>query len=162
MRPARFPFSNLLIASLLFFASGTRQIIRAEEAPIAIKIADAATHVTAAQVNLSVENLKVVKGELVGNYSISVPLLKSKFEKGRIILPLSKELQAYIRNGGTVTGSGIAEEGSQTGSRKIDARFSAYDDDTNGGSLRLTIDTGERVMVFDSSYQVSGIDLAAD
>lgn len=156
MRPFRFFSFRLLLALLLFAGIGGIRNLSAEEEPIGVDVADAATYVTAAKVNLSVGTMRVVEGKLLGTYSINVPLMKSKFEKGRIILPLSQDLEAYMRKGGTVSGKGIAEEGSQRGDRKIDARFSPIESTTNGGRIRLTIDTGRRILVFDSTYRVNG------
>ena len=156
MRSFRLSFLRLSIATLLLAGIGGIQNLRAEEESIAVDVADAVTYVQVAKINLSVGTMTVDKGKLLGTYSINVPLLKSKSEKGRIILPLLKDLDAYVRNGGSISGEGIAEEGSQRGHRKIDVRFSPCDSATKGGRIQLTIDTGKRILEFESTYQLSG------
>lgn len=149
-------FLRVSVAALILTGIGGVQNLRAGKEPIVVDVADAVTYVKLAKVNLSVGTMTVVNGKLVGTYSIDVPLMKSKYEKGRIILPLSKDLEDLVRKGGSVTGKGVAEEGSQSGDRKIDARFGSYDSETKGGRILLTIDTGKRILEFDSTYHLSG------
>jgi hypothetical protein len=127
--------------------------LQAEEA-FSVKVADAVTYVNVAKVNLTVGKMSFDGGKLLGTYAIQVPLMKSKGENGRIVLPLLQGVEDYARDGGSISGEGIVE-GKQDERRRIDVRFSPCDDETQEGRIDLTIDTGARILQFKSTYHLS-------
>ncbi|MEM8953380.1 MAG: hypothetical protein AAGD22_04430 [Verrucomicrobiota bacterium] len=149
----RFGATMILAAGLLWFSTAY-----GEESEVIIDVADASTHVNLARVNLKVGKMSFVDGKLVGNYAIDVPLMSSKSERGRIILPLIESVGVYAREGGTIKGEGIAE-GKDEKPRQISVVFSPCDNEMQEGGIQLKIDTGARILEFESTYQLSGEDL---
>lgn len=156
MRSFRFTTFPVSLAALLLTGFGGGQSLWAEDEPLAVAVADTSTSVNIAKVYLSVGAMSVDDGQLVGTYSINVPLRQSKSEKGLITLPMEKELVAYLRHGGTLSGEGLSKENNPDGKRRIDARFSAFDSETKTGRIHLTIETSQRVLEFDSTYTLTG------
>ncbi len=151
-----------LIAACIFLGTGIcgLQHVSAEEAAVSVEVADAVTYVNLAKVNLTVGKMTPAEGNLLGTYWIKVPLLKSQSETGRIVLPMLKDVDDYVRSGGSLSGKGTAE-GKENGHRKIDARFGPYDHEAKEGLIELTIDTGARILVFKSTYHLRGDGLIA-
>ncbi len=121
-----------------------------------VEVADTSTYVRVAKVNLNVGTMSAAGGDLIGTYSIKVPMMESKSEEGRITLPLGKGLKTYLENGGTITGKGVSSKDIADNQRKIEARFSPYDAEAKQGKIHLTIETSLRVLEFDSTYTLSG------
>lgn len=155
MRPFRSPLFPTFLAALFLANPGSVQILRAESDEISVKVADTATYVKVAKVDLTVDTMTVHDGNLIGTYSIDVPLMKSKSEKGQITLPLSQNLMTYLENGGTISGKGVSEKEIEDKDRKIEARFSPYDSGAKEGRIHLTIETSLRILEFDSTYTLT-------
>lgn len=147
---------------MVFLVAGVAiaPMVGAEESELSIDVADSSTYVNLARVDLEVGEMSFVDGKLVGNYAIDVPLLSSKSERGRIILSLLEEVEIYARDGGTIVGEGIAE-GKDEKPRKITVAFSPWDSETEKGGIQLKIDTGERILEFESTYHLATEDLLA-
>lgn len=148
---------------MLLASFGGQQPLRAdenptEEGPLVVAVADSSTYVKIARVDLAVGAMSVDDGQLVGTYSIDVPLRTSKSEKGRITLPMDRALAIYLRNGGTLSGEGLSDKDLEDRKRRIEARFSPFDAETKTGRIHLTIETSLRVLEFDSTYTLSDPD----
>ncbi len=153
------PISLRVSLVVTFIAGWTALPTQADESDrLVVQVADTATYVSIAKINLSVGAMSVEEGDLVGTYSIDVPLQKSKSEDGQITLPLRQPLATYLRDGGTLSGKGLSTKVIEDNQRKIKARFSDYDPQSKIGKIHLTIETSLRTMEFDSTYTVSGQD----
>jgi len=118
-------------------------------------VEDAVTRVMVARVHLSVGDLILKDGELVGSYAIEVPLKRSKDETGRLSLQLEDSFINYMKRGGTLQGVGRSDKVTN-GERGIVCEVIPSQDDPLRGELRLHIDTGNRVMHFKTRYEVRG------
>lgn len=113
------------------------------------RIDDAKTRVSIASVKLSVSDLKPEDGNLVGEYTIEVPLMSSKNDKGRIVLPLSENMDHLGANGGVLTGQAISyQEGKKP--NEIVCEIRPHEDQ----KILLDITTPERVLKFTSRYLI--------
>ncbi len=155
MRPNRSFSARLTLAVLLFAGACFDQSLRAESDSVTVKVADTSTYVQIAKVDLTVDTMSVADGNLVGTYSIDVPLMKSKSEEGQITLPLSQDLRTYLETGGTISGQGVSTKNIEDRNRKIAAKFSPYDSESKTGRIHLTIETSLRVLEFDSTYTLT-------
>ena len=86
-------------------------------------------------------------GQLVGDYSISVPLKKSKNDSGRIVLPIDIPLHEIGEAGGTLRGKAYSNK-NNTKPNLIVCEIGPL---TNK-DIRLAITTEHRTLNFDSSY----------
>lgn len=154
MLSIRFPIRRIAAWILLVTGMGGIQNLPAEEGTVSVEVEDTVTYVRLAKVNLTVGKMTQTKGNLLGTYSINVPILKSQCETGRIVLPLLKDVSDYAQSGGSLSGKGTAE-GKKDASRKIEARFGPYNHEAKEGHIQLTIDTGERILEFKSTYHLS-------
>ncbi len=143
--------TNILAANFVFLA-GAQALA---DSPTIVTVADTSTYVSIARVDLAVGAMSVDAGQLVGTYSIDVPLRQSKSEKGRITLPLTGDLKTYLEAGGTLSGKGVSAKKIDDNTRKIKARFSPYDAESKEGRIHLTIETSQRTFEFDSTYTLS-------
>ncbi len=141
-------FATLLLLGLIPRADAD---LTADPATL-VKVADTSTRVNIAKVNLVVGEMSVSDGQLVGTYAIDVPLRQTKSEKGQITLPLDRTLATYLQAGGTLTGKGVSEKNIDDNTRRIEARFSPYDQESKQGRIHLTIETSLRTLEFDSTY----------
>jgi hypothetical protein len=116
------------------------------------RIEDAKSRVSIASVNLSVGDLSEVNGQLVGDYTIEVPLMQSKNDRGRIILPLSTSIAELGRTGGTLIGQSISHK-ENTSPNKIVCQVIPQKDQT----ILLAITTDQRTIKFTSRYKVIGL-----
>lgn len=112
------------------------------------QIADARTFVKFFPVRLSVSDLTVEDGYLVGDYTIKVMLLSSESDHGRIVLPITAGVDHLQNNGGVLEG--------RYSSRKNSARGSIICKIFPGEKqqLRLTIEAGSRTLDFRSEYTI--------
>ncbi|MGC1480423.1 MAG: hypothetical protein WA771_07960 [Chthoniobacterales bacterium] len=145
----------IAIYALGLSALAGRTAHAAPDAISAVEVADTSTRVQVAKVSLSVGTMTARDGNLVGTYSITVPLMESKSETGQIVLPLTKNLASYVQDGGSLTGTGVSAKDSEDGNRKIEARFSPVDPATNQGRINLQIQTSQRTLEFDSTYRIA-------
>lgn len=113
------------------------------------RIEDAKSRVSIASVNLSVGDLAAVDGQLVGDYSIHVPLMQSKNDHGRIVLPLHVSIAELGEKGGILTGQSISHK-NETSPNRIVCEVLPLKDQT----ILLAITTEDRTIKFTSRYKV--------
>ena len=156
----RFPHLLLLLLSVASLGAAQLEIAKiAEIAEIAnmaegfenavFRIEDAKSRVSIASVKLSVGDLAAVDGQLVGDYSIRVPLMESKNDHGRIVLPLHVSIAELGEKGGTLTGQSISHK-KDTTPNKIVCQVIPQKDQT----ILLAITTDRRTIEFTSRYEV--------
>lgn len=121
-------------------------------------VADASTRVLIATVNLSIGDLQLEGGDaprLTGSYSIEVPIRSSKDESGEMILELDRAFTDYLVEGGVLRGQGFSDlrPGAQ---RSITCSIEPNSEDPRRGALEIEIDTGNRKLVFATTYEVYG------
>lgn len=113
------------------------------------RINDAKTRVSIASVQLSVSDLKPEGGNLVGEYTINVPLMKSKNDKGKIVLPLDLNMDSLDAEGGVLRGLAISyKEG-----KKPNPIICEIIPEQNQKIL-LNIKTSDRTLKFASRYSI--------
>lgn len=112
-------------------------------------IEDAKTHIGIASVKLSVGELTPEDGNLVGEYRIRVPLMKSKNDTGRIVLPLDTSIEELGSNGGTLRGKAYSHK-EDTQPNLIVCEITPHD----GQTIFLAITTEDRTIKFKSRYRV--------
>jgi len=156
MQQSRVASFRVSLAALVLSGFCGQLMLHAEEGATSVAVADTSTFVNIAKVYLSVGSMTVDDGQLVGSYSIDVPLRKSKSEKGSIKLALKKDIGSYLSEGGTISGEGQSDKKIEDNKRRIDARFSPFDPAKNSGRIELTIETSQRVLKFESTYTLSG------
>ena len=123
-----------------------------------IRVEDTGCRILIADVHLKIGDLFFERGEtpsLTGTYDIRVPLRSSKNETGGLILPLEEPLAVYFRDGGTITGRGKSFQRPDA-KRVITCHVKPDEAEPRNGRLRLEIDTGKRVMEFETTYTVMG------
>ncbi len=128
---------------------GLLGILRAQAQDSSFKIDDCKTRVSIAAVNLTVGELTEVDGQLVGDYSIKVPLKQSKNETGRIVLPLSISVNELRTNGGTLTGHAYSSIEGKPPNTIVCEILPQKDH-----SIRLAITTPHRTLNFKSHYEI--------
>jgi len=107
-----------------------------------LSIAPATTRVGMVKVVLEVDQLELRDNRLQGTYNIRVPMLPVLNDRGRIDLELDAPLDKTIAGLGEIRGSGHSE---------LDGRIHAVICEFGeNGDLRLIIDTGKRVLKFNS------------
>ncbi len=118
---------------------------------LTFNIEDTKCRVGIASVKLSVSTLKPEDGYLVGEYSIVVPLMSSKNDKGRIILPLNNNSVGDIgENGGVLHGQAISYKEGKTANAIICEVLPL-----KNKTILLEITTDDRTLEFKSNYTVS-------
>lgn len=123
-----------------------------------VRVGDTGTRVLIAEVRLSIGDLVLDDAEapaLTGTYSIEVPLRSSKNETGGMVLPLDKSLKTYFEEGGTLRGRGISYK-RPGAKRTITCEVFPNEANPRVGRLHLEIETENRVMQFDTTYEVVG------
>lgn len=123
-----------------------------------VAVADTDTRVLIARVNLKIGNLVLSPGEkpaLTGTYEIRVPLRSSKDEVGGMVLPLDQSIEHYLREGGVLTGKGQSFNPPHN-QRQIVCKIHPASEGERSGVLHLSVDTGNRVMEFETTYRVVG------
>lgn len=113
------------------------------------RIEDAKSRVSIASVKLSVSDLKPEDGNLVGEYTIEVPLFNSKNDHGTIILPLDISMENLGVKGGTLRGKAISHKDSQTANRIVCRIFPGDEQ-----FIELDITTDNRTIQFESRYTI--------
>jgi hypothetical protein len=123
-----------------------------------IAVADTECRVLIAQVNLKIGDLTLAGDadpSLSGNYFIDVPIRQSKSESGSMSLPLERPIEEYLRDGGVLQGRGISFKNPEA-TRLITCQIVPDPELLREGTIHLSIDTGKRVMEFESTYAVEG------
>ena len=113
------------------------------------RIEDAKSRVSFASVKLSVSDLKPEDGNLVGKYTIEVPLMKSKGDHGKIILPLDINMDNLDVTGGTLRGEAISFKENKNPNSIVCRIFPG-----EGRSIELDITTDDRTIQFESRYTI--------
>jgi hypothetical protein len=113
------------------------------------RIEDTKTRVSIASVKLSVSDLKPEDGNLVGEYTILVPLMQSKNDKGKIVLPLEFSMDELGSKGGTLRGQAISYKEGTTPNLII---CEIIPDENQ--KIRLDITTDDRTLQFKSRYSI--------
>ncbi|MEM1222805.1 MAG: hypothetical protein AAGH40_08580 [Verrucomicrobiota bacterium] len=123
----------------------------------AFTIEDSRCYVGIAKVLLSVSELKKEDGYLVGDYTLNVPLIKSKSDFGRIKLPVESTFNDLKENGGVLIGKAYSRlaEGKIN---KIVCEIIPSEDQ----SIRLAITTDKRTINFVSRYTIVEKSLLGD
>ena len=116
---------------------------------LAFRIEDSKTRVGIASVNLSVSELKPINGELIGYYEIEVPLMSSKNDSGRIVLPLDQSVKDLGKKGGVLKGTAYSEKNKDQ-LNKIVCEIKPLDKK----AIFLAITTPDRTLHFESKYTV--------
>lgn len=147
----RFALLILLLFSLA--PSGASEIQSANLAEgyenAVFRIEDSKSRVSLASVKLSVGDLAAIDGQLIGYYDIQVPLMQSKNDQGRIVLPLHMSIAELGRNGGTLVGQSISHK-KDTTPNIIVCQVIPQKDQT----ILLAITTDDRTIKFTSRYEV--------
>jgi|GEM_PF-637746 len=118
---------------------------------LVFQIEDSKSRVGIASVNLSVGALTHENGNLTGEYTIDVPLMQSKNDKGRIVLPLLDNTVSQLgEEGGILRGRAISEiEGNEPS--LIVCKIIPKKDQ----AIVLAITTSKRTLNFQSRYKIS-------
>jgi len=144
----------ICLALLLF---GQAPIFAKQSAPavdpawegMAIRIEDSRAFVGIAPVYLSVSKLKPEGGNLVGTYSIKVPLKTSKNDRGKIVLPLDSKVSVLGSKGGVLKGKAHSHTEEGTINDIICVILPEKDQ-----AIKLAITTKKRTISFNSRYTV--------
>jgi len=113
------------------------------------RIEDTKTRVSVASVKLSVSDLKPEDGNLVGEYTIQVPLMQSKNDKGKIVLPLDASMDELSAKGGILRGQAISYKEGTTPNAIV---CEIIPDDNQ--MILLDITTDDRTLQFESRYSI--------
>lgn len=149
-------FCNLLpiITALVLPLQGSQQRQISESkleawSDFAFRIEDSKTRVGIASVNLVVSELKPIDGQLIGYYSIEVPLMRSKNDSGRIVLPIDMPVEELGKKGGVLTGTAYSKRDASK-RNKIVCEIRPHENK----AILLAITTSERTLHFESKYTV--------
>lgn len=137
----------LAFISVSAFATEAQPLSQKETSDLAFKIEDSKSYVGIAAVKLSVSELVQEDGQLVGDYTINVPLKKSKNDTGRIVLPIDIPLDQLGEQGGTLRGKAYSDKEG----KKPNLIVCKIGPLTNK-DIKLAITTENRTLKFDSSY----------
>jgi len=114
-------------------------------------IDDTKCRVGIASVKLSIGELISEDGNLVGEYTIVVPLIGSKNDRGRIVLPLNGNTVSEIgANGGTFKGKAFSYKEGKTPNNIVCHVLPLKDQ-----KILLRITTDDRTLNFESNYSIS-------
>lgn len=113
------------------------------------QIEDSKTRVSIASVKLSVSDLKPEGDKLVGEYTIKVPLMESKNDQGKIVLPLDRTMQEIENEGGILRGQAISYKVDKTPKAIVCEILPEQDQ-----KILLQITTLDRILKFESKYSI--------
>ena len=106
-------------------------------------------------VKLDVDRLVLVGDKLVGEYSIRVPLKSSKDENGRLELCAVDPVGDFAASGAKLVGFAYPLDKEGEAPRNVTAVAKPSPDGSSGrGVLLLEIDTGTRVLGFETEYRI--------
>lgn len=117
-----------------------------------ILIEESRTRVFFFSVYLTVGEIVEKDKQLHGAYRIRVPSSSSDNEEGQVILELETPLQEIMTKGGTVKGKGISTKAKHP-ERIIICEFTPDSKQPHTGKVRMTVDTSDRVLRFNSTYE---------
>lgn len=118
-----------------------------------LEIADASTWVSIAKVKLKITELELQEGRLTGSYDLRVPIRTSKNEAGVIDLTFPQQIADMRVSGGKMIGTGVRHDGAEE-PRDVVCEIIPDESNLDRGKIILKIDTGERVLTFNSTYAV--------
>ena len=147
-RPYRLLTSLCLLTMSTLFATSASMESASWEGSV-FRINDAKTRVSIASVRLSVSDLKPIDGKLIGEYTIEVPMMKSKNDKGKIVLSLDSSMQAIGADGGALRGQAISYKEGKT-PNQIVCKILPQED----RKILLDITTDDRTLKFQSRYSI--------
>jgi hypothetical protein len=147
--PSYFCFVLFLLLPSLSGAESPDSVTDPAWERLAFSIEDARAFVGIAPVYLSVSELKPEDGNLVGTYSINVPLKTSKNDRGKIVLPLEGKVSDLGSKGGVLKGKAH----SQTDEGTINEIVCVIRPENDRG-IELAITTEKRTINFKSRYTV--------
>jgi len=130
-------------------ATGEKPVYMSSLDELVFKIEDAKCHIGIASVNLTVSELRPEDGNLVGEYSIQVPLMKSKNDAGRIVLPLRTSVSELGEHGGVLYGKAYSHK-NDTSPNNIVCEIRPFENK----AVHLAITTENRIVNFQSRYIV--------
>ncbi|MFU8849098.1 MAG: hypothetical protein ACNA77_10345 [Opitutales bacterium] len=116
---------------------------------VAFRIEDSRAFVGLAPVYLSVSKLRPEGGNLIGTYTISVPLMTSKNDRGKIVLPLDINVSELGAKGGVLKGKAHSDKNEEIINDIVCEVIPKKDQ-----AIRLAITTDERTINFKSRYTV--------
>ena len=137
MRLSRIPF----LAALLLLPVALRSA--ATEAPI--RVEPCKTRIGIARVHLMLSDLRLSGDRLLGDYRIKIPLAPVLNDRGTIEIGLDRPLSQIIASRGTVAGRGHSLLDGRT--HPVVCEFGS------AGDVKITIDTGDRILAFKTRYQ---------
>lgn len=137
----------LAFISVSAFATEVQELEPKDTVDLSFKIEDSKSYVGIAAVKLSVSELVQEDGQLVGDYSIDVPLSKSNNDTGRIVLPIDIPLDQIGEEGGTLRGKAYSNKDGKKPNLIVCKIGPLSDKD-----IKLAITTEKRTLNFDSSY----------
>lgn len=120
---------------------------------LVFRIEDSRSFVGIAPVYLSVGKLEPKEGNLVGTYSIRVPLKTSKNDWGLIVLPLDLKVSELGSRGGVLKGKAHSQKEVDTVSDIVCVILPKKD-----RSIQLAITTKDRTINFESRYSIIEVD----
>jgi hypothetical protein len=144
-----FCFAFLLLLQAPAFAKQLPAPVDPAWEKLAFSIEDSRTFVGIAPVYLSVSELKPEGGNLVGTYKIDVPLMTSKNDHGKIILPLKAKVSDLGEKGGVLKGKAHSEAEEGTVNDIVCVIIPEKDQ-----AIQLAITTDKRTVKFTSRYTV--------
>ncbi|MGZ0656893.1 hypothetical protein ACWPKS_14900 [Coraliomargarita sp. W4R72] len=113
------------------------------------RIEDTKSRVSIASVKLSVSDLKPEGSNLVGEYTIQIPLMSSKNDHGKIVLPLNFSMDELGANGGVLRGQAISYKEGTTPNAIVCEIIPNKDQ-----KILLEITTDDRTIAFKSRYSI--------
>lgn len=116
---------------------------------LAFRIEDSRAFVGLAPVYLKVSKLRPESGNLVGTYKIEVPLMSSKNDQGKIVLPLDLTVKDLGAKGGTLRGKAHSDR-KESETNLIVCEILPEKDQM----IKLAITTDQRTIKFKSRYTV--------
>jgi len=142
-------FALFLLSPSLSWAESKEAVIDPAWEDLAFSIEDSRAFVGIAPVYLSVSKLEPEDGNLVGTYSISVPLMTSKNDKGKIVLPLNTKVSELGDKGGVLKGKAHSQTEEGTINDIVCVILPEKDQ-----AIKLAITTKSRTINFESRYTV--------
>ena len=150
MRRLSYLFLSLIVCGQLAIAASDRKAASdADWEGLAFRIEDSRAFVGIAPVYLSVSKLKPVDGNLVGTYSITVPLRSSSNDEGKIVLPLDSKVSDIGTKGGTLTGKAHSSSDEGVVNKIVCVILPEKDQ-----GIELAITTKDRTLNFRSRYTI--------
>jgi hypothetical protein len=111
-----------------------------------VELAPAKTRVGIARVNLEVRDLRLESSDkIVGTYEIKIPLAPWRNDRGEISLHAPEPLEQLTTGGGTLSGSGLSEDGRI---HRIVCRFEP------DGFVGIHVTTPDRDLDFRTRYEL--------